>query len=122
MPLFTRGGTVEVESISLPEKFRGKIGCYRNIRCNVLLPSGDVLLCSTDWEMKHVLGNLYVVDYKDLFKGNEFKCVDAGMNDEDADVLCRYCESHTYDVNLISKVKNIKQRMKIKLNYLKLYK
>jgi Iron-sulfur cluster-binding domain len=106
MPLFSRGGTIQVSNSALPGRFKGEIGCDRNHRNNVLLPNGDVLLCSTDWEMKHVLGNLNETDYQTLFKGKAFLDIVAGMKDEKADILCRFCESHTHDVNLKAKIMN----------------
>ncbi|MER9007171.1 SPASM domain-containing protein [Mesorhizobium sp. M0862] len=36
---------------------------------NVLLPNGDVTLCCTDFERRHVLGNLLRDEYADLFEG-----------------------------------------------------
>jgi len=106
MPLFSRGGTIQVSNSALPGRFKGEIGCNRNHRYNVLLPNGDVLLCSTDWEMKHVLGNLNDTDYLTLFKGKAFFDIVAGMKNENVDILCRFCESHAHDVNLKAKIMN----------------
>jgi len=38
---------------------------------NVLLPSGEVVLCCMDYAKKHVIGNLMTQDYYDLFSSPE---------------------------------------------------
>ena len=40
---------------------------------NVLLPNGDVVLCCMDYNLKHVLGNLFHVNYLDLFRSQELR-------------------------------------------------
>jgi len=39
---------------------------------NVLLPNGDVVLCCMDYSKHHVLGNLLLDDYYDLFISSQF--------------------------------------------------
>jgi sulfatase maturation enzyme AslB (radical SAM superfamily) len=119
IPLFSRGGTIQVGGSALPKRARGEIGCIREHKYNVLLPNGDVLLCSTDWEMKHVIGNLYETDYQSLFKSKTFLEVVAGMNDEDFDILCRYCESHVYNKNIKAKILNFSPKIQRKLKFMK---
>jgi hypothetical protein len=65
--------------------------CPRFYR-NILLPNGDVALCCCDWGLKHVLGNLFVSDYDDLIKSQEFLRLLKGLEDSSLDILCRYCE------------------------------
>lgn len=89
-----------------PERFRGVIGCRRSLRNNVLLPSGDVSLCCTDFGLKHMLGNLLEMDYDDLFQSEEFQKIEEGLNDDSKDILCRYCEPFTIDVSLYAKICN----------------
>jgi len=38
---------------------------------NVLLPNGDVALCCMDYSLKHILGNLSIDSYYDLFRSDE---------------------------------------------------
>ncbi|WP_352959622.1 SPASM domain-containing protein [Mesorhizobium sp. M0778] len=40
---------------------------------NVLLPNGDVTLCSKDFERRHVLGNLLRDEYEDLLRLHLFR-------------------------------------------------
>jgi hypothetical protein len=70
----------------------GRITCARNLRCNVLLPSGDVVLCCNDYGMQHVLGNLCSDDYADLHRGAPFQKVKRGLGDPSMEILCRYCD------------------------------
>ena len=70
----------------------GRITCARNLRCNVLLPSGEVVLCCNDYGMDHVLGNLLTDDYADLHRGEAFQRVKQGLEDPSVEILCRYCD------------------------------
>lgn len=91
--LSTRGGNLEGKNIFSPAKRNpGKITCARNLRCNVLLPSGDVLLCCNDYGMQHVLGNLMAIDYPALYQSEEFLKVKEGLVNESIEILCRYCD------------------------------
>lgn len=92
--LCTRAGNIKIAgAISIPQK-KGGIECSQDINqhANVLLPNGDVVLCSMDFGMQHQLGNLAFSDYASLFQGKEFLKVRQGLKDEAADSLCRFCE------------------------------
>ena len=56
--LFTRAGNIKIKNQIVPGRKKGRLRCERNLRQNVLLPNGDVLLCCMDYGMQHVLGNL----------------------------------------------------------------
>jgi len=56
--LSTRANNVEIKNAPLVKRKTGILTCLRKLRCNVLLPNGEVILCCPDWGMKHVLGNL----------------------------------------------------------------
>jgi MoaA/NifB/PqqE/SkfB family radical SAM enzyme len=104
--LFTRAGNIKIKNRSIPGRKKGRIRCERNLRQNVLLPSGDVLLCCMDYGMKHILGNLKEQDYESLFESNEFLLVQRGQVDASHDILCRYCDCFVRDVDLRAKVSN----------------
>jgi hypothetical protein len=72
----------------------GPIRCQRGVsmKRNVLLPSGDVVLCCMDYALKHVLGNLVNQNYADLHRSPEYLRVIAGQLDPSMDILCRTCE------------------------------
>lgn len=58
----------------------------------MLLPDGSVCLCCMDFGMKHVLGNLLEMSYKDIRHSNELRKVEQGMLwDESKNILCRNC-------------------------------
>lgn len=118
-PLYQRSGNIKISNrLSLAKK-RGVIGCRRNSRCNVLLPNGDVLLCSNDYGMKHILGNIVSSGYDSLFNGNEFEKVRRGLQDESMDVLCRTCDNFSYDKNLSAKIYNLPYSVDKYLYYLR---
>jgi len=101
--IVTRAGNVKVKSRSDPRRKKGAIGCRRNLCWNVLLPNGDVLLCSSDYGMQHVLGNLLLSDYDSLFYSEEFFKVKKGLSDESTDILCRHCDTFVYNKGFFQK-------------------
>ena len=64
----------------------------KDINHNVLLPDGRVILCSNDWGMKHVLGNLIYETYEQILNGDEANRIREAMTSEGREfVLCRNC-------------------------------
>jgi FkbM family methyltransferase len=55
---------------------------------NVLLPDGDIVLCCMDYNLDHVLGNLYTQEYEDILPelNTPFE-------------LCRFCENGVFIKN-----------------------
>jgi len=90
----TRAGNKNVEKNSPPARIQGPISCRRDLRQNVLLPNGDVVLCCMDYGLQHVLGNLLTCDYSNLLQSKELSRVRKGLTDESEEILCRYCEVH----------------------------
>lgn len=62
---------------------------------NVLLPDGRVVLCCMDYGLKHVLGNLLIQSYYELFESNELNKIRAANmslgSDFKKDSLCSSC-------------------------------
>lgn len=54
--------------------------------------------------MQHVLGNLLMCEYVDLFTGKEFLKVKQGLQCASADILCKYCDVFTYEAALKNKM------------------
>lgn len=104
LPLSTRGGNVKLKKVPTQIRKGRVMGCVRGLEQNVLLPNGDVLLCCMDWAMRHVLGSLLICDYADLFKSEEFLKVKRGMRCESADILCKYCDTFTYESVLTDRI------------------
>lgn len=72
----------------------GKLRCElsRDINHNVLLPDGRVVLCSNDWGLKHVMGNLLYESYEQILNGKEAQKIRKAMGNKKEDsVLCRNC-------------------------------
>jgi hypothetical protein len=114
-----RAGNIKIGSRLNLAKRRGLIGCRRNLRCNVLLPNGDIILCSNDYGMKHVLGNITISHYDSIFNGNEFRKIRRGLRDESIDILCRFCNNLCYNVDLAAKLYNFPYLIDKYIYYLK---
>ena len=84
--LHRRAGSMKVKHRPELQKRRGNLGCKFDMRSNILLPNGDVLVCANDYGMKHVLGNLIASDYESLFLGEEFKKLKNGQKDDSLDI------------------------------------
>lgn len=86
--LFSRGG----ENWEVPYR-TGPLRCSstRRFRHNVLLPSGEVVLCCTDYGMEHRLGNLLEDTYESLFVG-EHERIESQSRTCGGDFLCRRCD------------------------------
>ncbi len=80
---------------AVPRK-SGKLRCSAcgpKVDHNVLLPNGDVVLCCMTYDLKHVLGNLVMYTYDDLFRSDEYLRIMRGLDgDESIDIACRNCE------------------------------
>lgn len=100
----TRAGNVKIKNKPFPNRKQGIIGCERDLRWNVLFPNGDVILCSLDYEMRHILGNLISADYESLFHSEEFSKIKKGLKKEHLDILCRYCDMYSYKISLSAKI------------------
>lgn len=92
-PVSSRGGSVDPEIVAPRQPVVGALTCVdaRQYR-NVLLPNGDVTLCSMDFERRHVLGNLLYEGYSALFEKPVFREIVDRMNGADGFLLCRMCE------------------------------
>lgn len=92
-PVSSRGGSVDPKIVEPRQPVVGALICVdeRQYR-NVLLPNGEVTLCSMDFERRHVLGNLLCDEYGDLFKSPVFCEIVDRMNGAAGFLLCRMCE------------------------------
>lgn len=96
--LHDRGGNIlaaDVEKRKEPLKKTDKIFCNclgGMLNSNVVMPDGTLVLCQSDYGMRHVLGNLYLDTMDTIRKGDVFKEISKAMNgDSDMDLLCRKC-------------------------------
>ena len=92
--MYSRAGNLEKEILFKPEllklQYTSTYNGESNIACNslegthhtVLLPNGDVTICCQDYELKHIVGNLYNQEYDDIIplRNTPFN-------------LCRFCEN-----------------------------
>jgi len=83
---------VKSNRILKPIYLPGRIFCSENYyRKQMIVPGGDVVMCCMDVEKKHILGNLNNMSYNEIFKGEEYKKVLRGFNDESLNTICRKC-------------------------------
>ena len=77
--MFDRAGNLSREAILKPEldkikdrwirihhKDERTCGCVEHLYHNVLLPNGDVSLCCMDYDLDHIIGNLYQQTYEEI--------------------------------------------------------
>ena len=91
--LHDRAGNVDGEEIEKLRDIKGSIRCSGtpNFDHNVLLPDGTILLCDSDWGMKHVLGNLKKQTYQEVLESETVKEIKKKMELQDSDLICRNC-------------------------------
>ncbi len=62
------------------------------LNSNVVLPDGTLVLCNSDYGMKHVLGNLVVESMETIRKGKAFQEIKSAMlGKSNMDLLCYKC-------------------------------
>lgn len=89
-----RAGNLQHSGLYGKRNIHGRIRCElsRDINHNVLLPDGRVILCSNDWSLKHVMGNLIYETYEQVMNSDEANRIrEAMMNESGEFVLCRNC-------------------------------
>jgi radical SAM protein with 4Fe4S-binding SPASM domain len=59
---------------------------------NVLLPDGSVVLCCMDYNLKHVIGNLFTQTYDEIMNGDKLKEI-IKMNEASQFDKCSICKS-----------------------------
>jgi hypothetical protein len=94
--MFSRAGNLKKEEtlkprlIELRDKYlstdngEGDISCAspEGTHHMVMLPNGDVAICCQDYDLKHIIGNIFTQEYKDIVP-----------NKDTPFDLCRYCEN-----------------------------
>lgn len=93
--LHDRAGNIKNDGVLYTKQLKGMMLCggsFPVLNHFMLLPDGSVCLCCMDFGMKHVLGNLLEMSYKEICHSNELKEVERGMLwDDSKDILCRNC-------------------------------
>lgn len=89
-----RAGNLEDENLYGKKGLKGSLRCELSIDINhnVLLPDGRVVLCSNDWGLKHVLGNLLNQSYEEVMHGDKANKIRKALLVDDGEfLLCRNC-------------------------------
>lgn len=89
--LLSRAGNIKTLAINKKSGPLQCSACGPKIDHNVVLPSGEVLLCCMDYSQEHVIGNLLEQSYESLFQSPEYLRVMEGLK-TDSNIICRKCE------------------------------
>lgn len=89
--LIDRAGLVEEVGENIDIK--GKIYCPKSpqLKRNVLLPDGTLVLCCMDFGLKHEMGNLIDHTYEEIRKTEQVLRIRQSLLEEDSNVICRNC-------------------------------
>lgn len=90
--LLSRAGNIKTLAINKKKGALQCSACGPKIDHNILMPSGEVLLCCMDYSQEHVIGNLLEMTYDQLFESPEYNRVMDGLKDENSNIICRKCE------------------------------
>ena len=87
-----RAGNLKYSELANVSTKSGELKCrLSNYNHNVLLPNGDVVLCSMDFGLKYRLGNLLSDDYASLMDSPAMKQIKFAAESSTIDSLCRHC-------------------------------
>jgi len=81
---------------------------------NVLLPNGDIVLCCMDYSLKHVIGNLNVLDdYYELYSSDNINKIRVENQRPlfNSNSICKTCERATFYSRPISLKRQIKSAL-----------
>jgi hypothetical protein len=82
----TRAGSVQIPGAAVERK-KGRLRCLRPWD-HLLLPNGDVIVCSLDCGLKNIIGNLSDQDYESLFSSEAYLLI-GRAGGQSLDILCR---------------------------------
>lgn len=88
----SRAGNLSMDQISPIQRIKGDLVFCPNMNGGLLLPNGDLYLCSMDWGLRHKIINLKTDSFQDYFQHSEYLKIIKANKDESIDVLCRTCE------------------------------
>lgn len=80
---------------------RAKLRCNRDCSridnekagVGMILPNGDVIGCTQDWELENCIGNILEAEsWKELMQGEQRRRFREALEDPDIDNICSYCE------------------------------
>ena len=96
--LHDRGGCVkEKVDLSMGQEKKTPIQCSnlsmnpQNFQCGYVLPDGNVIACSMDWNLQHIIGNLFECEWNQLFSSPEYLLLMDGFVKNEVKSLCRRC-------------------------------
>lgn len=91
--LIDRAGSLDDDRVAEDIYLKGPIYCPKSpeLRRNILLPDGTLVLCCMDFGLHHELGNLIRHTFDKIRDGDVFRKILQKMDVEDSDVICRKC-------------------------------
>ena len=75
----------------LAERKAGPLTCVMNLEVPVMLPNGDLVMCSQDFGANYIVGNLIRQPIEEIFAGAKFQAILEAMDDDSQEIMCRYC-------------------------------
>ena len=86
---------IKGQKINIAPRHKCPVECVRtkHYHDNVLLPNGDVTLCTMDYGLKHIIGNLLTQSYEEILNGEPLQEIVA-LNQQEGfsnSTLCRTC-------------------------------
>ncbi len=106
----SRCDNVEFEG-SKRARLKGALRCSASpeLKKNVLLPNGDVMICCMDYCLEHTFGNLAEGSYAQLFESQSYSDMLQLQSLKDSNILCRRC-TKCAQPTMMSKFKQIISR------------
>lgn len=91
--LIDRAGNLKDEDVNEKVNIGGSIYCPKSpeLRRNVLLPDGDLVLCCMDFGLEHRLGNLIDESYDEIRESKEILMIQKALLTEGSHLICRHC-------------------------------
>ena len=87
-----RAGNLPYSELVSNDNIIGDLRCrLSDYNHNVLLPNGDMVLCSMDFGLKHTLGNLLRMDYLDIMKSSVMMRIQSKERASTSNLLCHNC-------------------------------
>lgn len=81
----------EARMLRQSDRKSGSVACVMNLEVPVMLPNGDLVMCSQDFGAEYVIGNLIDDSLEDIFQGPRIDQILAAMADDGQEIMCRYC-------------------------------
>lgn len=93
LQLIDRAGNLTDDAVAEHVHNTGAIYCPKSpeLRRNILLPDGTLVLCCMDFGLQHPIGNLLEQTYDEIRQSDAFTRIMHMMDEQDSKIICRSC-------------------------------